>query len=97
MERPRRITRPQRCTGAWLTGGALAVYGGLAWVACLGGGLLLGLAIDGDPDDETSQGASHGIGPAVPEILVVTALLLVVAYGIFFALLRRHGSSPGGR
>ena len=69
---------------------ALAVYGGTVWIACLLGGLFLGAAIDDAPDDGTSQGGSHGLADALPEIVMSTVVLLVLAYGLFAWLLSRQ-------
>lgn len=70
----------------------LALYGGLAWLLCLVLGVAVGTVV-GIPErpDGVVQGGDYGIGAAVPEILIATSALLVVAYGLFFVLLARRG------
>ena len=73
---------------------ALAIYGGTAWHACLVGGLLLGAYIHEPPDDGTVQGGSHTLAAALPEVIVSTFVLLVIAYGLFAWLLSRQHDDP---
>jgi hypothetical protein len=72
---------------------ALAIYGGLAWIGCLSGGVLIGAAIHEWPDDGTTMGGSHSLAAAFPEIAVSTLVLLVLAYGLFAWLLSRQDDS----
>lgn len=69
---------------------ALAIYGGLAWIGCLVGGVLVGAAIHDWPDDGTTMGGSHSLAAAFPEIAVSTFVLFVLAYGLFALLLSRQ-------
>lgn len=73
---------------------ALAIYGGTAWMACLVGGVIFGALIHEPPDDGTSQGRSHTLAAAFPEIILSTFVLLVVAYGLFAWLLSRQHDVP---
>ena len=71
-------------------GAALAIYGGLAWIGCLVGGVLIGAAIHESPDDGTTMGGSHSLSAAFPEIAISTFVLFVLAYGLFAWLLSRQ-------
>jgi len=73
---------------------ALPVYGDTAWIACLVGGLLLGAWTHDPPDDGTAQGGPHTLVAALPEVIVSTFVLLVIAYGVFAWLLSRQPDDP---
>lgn len=68
----------------------LAIYGGTAWIACLIGGVLIGVRLHDAPDDGTTMGGSHSPSAAFPEIVLSTLGLFVLAYGLFAWLLNRQ-------
>ena len=74
----------------WAGSTALAIYGGMAWIGCLIGGVLIGARVHEPPDDGTTMGGSHSLSAAFPEIVVCTLVLFVLAYGLFAWLLSRQ-------
>lgn len=71
----------------------LAVYGGLAWIGGIVGGVVIGAAISEWPHDGTTMGGSHSLAAAFSEIAISTVALFVLAYGLFAWLLSHQDDS----
>jgi hypothetical protein len=76
---------PVRRVRRSVSGAALALYGGTAWIACLLLGIVIPMAIRWDERPEgVVNGATRGTAPRLHEVYGTTIFLLLIAYGVFF-------------